>query len=166
MNFYQIWIPDLIGLETLWCWRHLILRQLCLRGLHCVRSLRHCSTCQDTNESTDFIQRLRGRSNCSFLELIWVHIQPRLLELSFLSSSVYLCHMAAALGSELLIPSCRWRLCLLPWQSSRGSSGSSNVSWKKCNRRLATVSRFATTQLFSSCIARCRQTNYSSRLCY
>lgn len=58
--------------------------QLCLRGLFGARSLGYCSTCQDTSKSISFPQQLQGWSNCSFLELVVLHIQPRPLELGFL----------------------------------------------------------------------------------
>lgn len=95
---------------------HLISGQLCLRGLLGARSLGHCSTCRDTDESIDFAQQLQGRSNCSFLELILVHIQPRPFELSFLSANTHLCHTAAAPGFELLLPpgGCRYSVSYLP----------------------------------------------------
>lgn len=103
VNFHQNWIPALVALETLGCWRLLISGQLCTRSLLSAKApLSLCRAFQDIEFS--LTQQLQGGSDCSSLELILVHIQPRLFELSFLSSNAHLCHMAAVPDFGVLIP--------------------------------------------------------------
>lgn len=165
MNFHQNWIPSLVALETLGCWRHLISEQLCPRGLLGTKApLGLCSTFWDIDFS--LTQQLQGGSDCSSLELILVHIQPRPFELSFLSSNAHLCHRATAPDFGFLTP--QGGCLLFAWQSGRGSSDSSNPSQKKVNGEYPSghcITVCYWTQLLSSCIVRWIQTD-SAQLHY
>lgn len=166
VNFHQKWIPALVALETLGCWRHLISGQLCPGGLLSAEApLSLCSIFQDVDFS--LTQQLQGGSDCSSLDLIVVRIQPRVFELSFLCSNENLCHMAAVpdfgflipQGESLLFALTKWQRELRQFKPIPKESEQWLYFWSLYHSLLPN------TQMFSSCTGRWSQTD-SAQLHY